>query len=195
MTKLGGTPLEFLSTHPSPENRAAHLKELGARVEPLYLAAKGKPQDAPRFLAAREAMNERVVTKPGELTREQYAARAAREGETMTFLAEPFERFKRGDAILDCQTRCVFAYGSRKGDWKKLHERQQWRDLAVSVMQVGYLNDLAYFMLAEAARGLGLPQAAAAYYSRAVWAGKEHGCGGECEGFNVQALSQAALRR
>jgi len=36
----GGGPPEFLSTHPSPQNRAARLAELGKQVTPLYLAAK-----------------------------------------------------------------------------------------------------------------------------------------------------------
>ena len=42
MGKLGGGkgPPEFLSTHPTPQNRAARLAELGARVDPLYQAAK-----------------------------------------------------------------------------------------------------------------------------------------------------------
>jgi predicted Zn-dependent protease len=53
MGKLGGGkgPPEFLSTHPSPENRAARLAELGAQVQPLYEAAKaGKPTDAPKLI-------------------------------------------------------------------------------------------------------------------------------------------------
>jgi predicted Zn-dependent protease len=53
MGKLGGGkgPPEFLSTHPSPENRAARLTELGAQVQPLYEAAKaGKPTDAPKLI-------------------------------------------------------------------------------------------------------------------------------------------------
>src|SRR3970282_882997 len=96
MAKLGdGRPPEFLSTHPSPENRAARLKELGERVQPLYAAAKsGAPAEAPKFLNARAASHERVVTTPGEITREKSAARHATE--TMTFLSEPFERFKSG---------------------------------------------------------------------------------------------------
>jgi predicted Zn-dependent protease len=40
MGKEGGAPPEFLSTHPSPQNRAARLAELGRQVTPLYLAAK-----------------------------------------------------------------------------------------------------------------------------------------------------------
>ena len=198
MGKLGGTPPEFLSTHPSPEHRAERLKELGVKVAPLYAAAKANPTEAPRFLNTREAANERVVAKPGEMSREEYASKVAREGETMTFLSESFERFKSGNAVFDCRAGCSFGYSAKKGDWKKLHDRQLWRDLAVSVMQVGYQSDLSYFMLAEAAKGLGLKDAAATYYKRAIEAGREHACGNDgfsCEGFDVQKLAQAALGR
>jgi predicted Zn-dependent protease len=44
MAKQGGGPPEFLSTHPSPQNRAARLAELGAQVQPLYLAARAGEQ-------------------------------------------------------------------------------------------------------------------------------------------------------
>jgi len=52
-------------------------------------------------------------------------------------------------------------------------------------------------MLAEAARGLGLKEAAATYYKRALEAGKDYGCGSgvfSCEGFEVQKQAAAALR-
>jgi predicted Zn-dependent protease len=193
MAKLGGKGPEFLSTHPSPENRAARLKELGARVQPLYAAAQRT--EAPSFLSTKEAANERVVTKPGELTREEYAKREATD--TLTFLSEPYERFKSGNAVFDCRLQCNLGYARARGDWKALHEKGAWRDLAVSVMQVGYLSDLAYFMLGEAARGLGLAEAAASYYQRALAAGKDYGCasgGLGCEGYDVQKLAAAALR-
>jgi hypothetical protein len=198
MAKLGGTPPEFLSTHPSPQNRAARLKDLGEKVQPLYVAAKeGKAGDAPSFLAVKEGANERSVTKPGEMTREEFARSAASQADTMTFLSEPFEKFKSGKATFDCRGGCAFSYGSKKSDWKKLHAQGRWRDLALSVMQVGYLSDLSYFMLAESARHLGLKDAASSYYKRALEAGKEFGCGGamsSCEGFEVQKLSSAALK-
>jgi len=50
MGKLGGSPPEFLSTHPSPENRAAHLKELGTKVQPYYLEAKSNPPQVKRYV-------------------------------------------------------------------------------------------------------------------------------------------------
>jgi len=196
MGKISGGkgPPEFLSTHPSPEHRRERLRELAARVQPLYVAAKERPaSDAPSFLSAKEAANERVVRKAGELSPEEYAEKVAREPATMTFLAEPFERFKRGDTVFDCRLQCSLAYERRKADWKKLHARAQWRDLAVSVIQVGYQNDLAYFMLGEAARGLGLKVPAQTYYRRALEAGAQYGCGEGCEGFDVPKLARAHL--
>jgi Zn-dependent protease with chaperone function len=192
MGRLGGTPPQFLSTHPSPENRAARLKELGAKVEPLYAAAKAHRTGAPSFLADADGK----ATKPGELTREEYARAAANQAETMTFLAEPFERFKSGKAVFDCRAQCALAFGNTKAEWKKLHGGNRWRDLAVSVMRVGYLSDLSYFMLAESAKHLGLKESAAIYYKRALEAGKAFGCAGplgDCEGFEVQKLSAKAL--
>jgi predicted Zn-dependent protease len=192
MAKLGGKVPEFLSTHPSPENRAARLKELGAKVQPLYLAAKaGTPLESPRFLSSKEGANERVVTKPGEVTREDYAKQSA--NETLTFLSEPFERFKNGAAVLDCKLPCSLAYSRAKGDWKRMHAQGAWRDLAVSVMQAGDRSDLSYFMLAEAANGLGLKDAAATYYKRALEAGKDSACDSgafSCEGFEVQRIAK-----
>jgi predicted Zn-dependent protease len=197
MGKVGGkAPPQFLSTHPSPENRAARLKELGEQVQPLYAAAKsGAPLAAPRFLNAKEASNERVVDRPGELTREEYARQSATD--TLTFLSEPFQRFRSGNIVFDCKVQCSFAYSRAKGDWKRLHSAGAWRDLAVSVVQVGYLSDLSYFMLAEAARGMGNKDAAAAYYKRALEAGKDNACGSgvfSCEGFEVQKSAAAALK-
>ena len=186
----GGGPPEFLSTHPAPQNRAARLRELGAKMQPLYTAAKASPSQAPKFLSAREAINERVVTRPGEPTREEYASQGAKE--TLTFMAEPFERFKRGETVLECRAQCSYGYNNGKPQWKKLHARGLWRDLAVSVIQVGYLSDLSYYLLAEAARGLELKEASSVYYRRAIEAGKEHGCAAEgCEGFEVEKLSRA----
>ena len=51
MGKEGGGPPEFLSTHPSPQNRAARLAELGAKVQPLYEAAKaGRPAEGDKLI-------------------------------------------------------------------------------------------------------------------------------------------------
>src|SRR5581483_2332151 len=118
MGKLGGTPPEFLSTHPSPEHRKDRLE-------------------------------------------------------------------------------CGFGFATKKSDWRKLHEQKSWRELALSVMSVGYLSDLSYFLLAEAANGLAFKDAARLYYQRALDTGKQYGCAGglgnTCEGFDVPKLASAAL--
>jgi predicted Zn-dependent protease len=47
----GGGPPEFLSTHPTPQNRAARLAELGTQVTPLYLAARaGSASDGDKLI-------------------------------------------------------------------------------------------------------------------------------------------------
>lgn len=58
----------------------------------------------------------------------------------MTFLSEDFERLKSGKAVFDCRAGCSFSYTTKKGNWKTLHDKQRWRDLVVSAMQVGYLR-------------------------------------------------------
>jgi predicted Zn-dependent protease len=50
MAKLGGGRMEFLSTHPSPENRAAKLRELANKLEPVYAAAKQNPPPPHRYV-------------------------------------------------------------------------------------------------------------------------------------------------
>jgi predicted Zn-dependent protease len=66
MAKLGGGRLEFLSTHPAPENRAAKLKELAVKLDPIYQEAKAHPAVAQRYVNVGGGGNERVVSKPAE---------------------------------------------------------------------------------------------------------------------------------
>jgi len=69
MSKLGGRTPEFLSTHPSPEHRKERLQELGAKVQPYYLAAKANALPPQRYVNLPTAPggigSERVV-KPVE---------------------------------------------------------------------------------------------------------------------------------
>ena len=51
MGKLGGkAPPQFLSTHPSPENRREALQKLGPQMEPYYQQARAHPEAAQSFL-------------------------------------------------------------------------------------------------------------------------------------------------
>jgi Zn-dependent protease with chaperone function len=186
MANEGGRGPEFLSTHPAPENRAERLKALIARVDPLYHRAKDGKSTAeiPDFISANPT--ERPA---GTLSRADYAARVAAEPETLSFVSEDFDRFKSGATVFACTFECAVGYTFQKSKWKALHEKRAWRDLAVAVIKVGYLNDLSYFFLSEAAEGLGLKGAARTYSTRAVEAAKAgNTCAGAfdtCEGFLV----------
>jgi len=61
MANPANGPAKFPSTAPSPENRAAKPKELGAKLEPVYLAAKHNPPAAHRYVNLAGGNNERVV--------------------------------------------------------------------------------------------------------------------------------------
>jgi len=193
MAKLGGGKgSEFLSTHPSPQNRIAHLNQLVVKVDPYYRQAKAKTaHDIPDFLGN---ANERRLDAP---SREDYARRLATEPQAMTFVAGDFERFKQGAVLLDCRTDCALTYTSQKSAWKRLYDQGAWRDLAVAVTRARYGNDLAYYLLGAAAQGLSLPDAAKAYYTRAREAQADgRTCAGfpdTCEGIDVAHRLQAAL--
>jgi predicted Zn-dependent protease len=64
MAKLGGGQPEFISTHPSPENRATRLRELAAKLDPVYQAAKTNPPAAQRYVNLTGGSNERVLRPP-----------------------------------------------------------------------------------------------------------------------------------
>ena len=176
MAAEGGTPPEFMSTHPSPQNRIRNLQQLVAKVDPLYEAAKkGRTTaDIPVFVGF--TANERPAHSA---TAEEYAARVADEPEVMTFVSELFEPFRAGKAQLTCTAECALAYGAQRSRWKQLHTKRAWRDLAVAVMRTGYANDLSYFLLAEAATGLGLGDAARNYRAKAA---EERRAGRTCTG-------------
>ena len=191
-------PMEFLSTHPAAETRIARLQALVPKVEPLYVAAKARERPAaPNFLSVPEASNERVVSRAGEETREEYARRAANNAEALTFVAGEVERFRRGDVVFTCTFQCSITYRSNKGEWPAYHRNGAWRELAVSVMRAETLSDLSYFMLGEAAHGLAFESAARLYYQRALDAARDgHACGGllsSCEGFDVGKGAATAL--
>ena len=203
MAARGGISLEFFATHPSPENRAQRLETLIAKVDPFYRAARDakSPLSIPTFTTI--GSNEREI---GPVSREEYVARISAEPQVLTFVSEDFDKFKRGDVVLICRIDCALSYGYQKGDWKKLHDSKSWRDLAISVIRVGYQNDLTYFLLGEAAGGLNMHDAARTYYDRAMDAQKSgFTCAGNfdtCEGFDIHGVApqriadmQAALDR
>jgi hypothetical protein len=191
MQKQGGGMPEFISTHPSHETRIQNLGALAVRVRPLYeLAREGKSTDeVPTFFA-----------KGNDEARTAYATKVSAQADTMTFLSEDFDRFRRGDVVLSCSFGCAMSYAYHSGDWKALHEKRAWRELVVSIVRVGHPNDLSYFLLAEAAAGLKLEVAARAYYERSLAAAAAgNSCAGgvadTCNGFEVARLASSALKK
>ena len=135
---------------------------------------KGDGSGPPEFISTHPSHETRIqnlsalVPKVDPLYQMAKTGKAPTAPDTMTFVAAAFEKFRRGEVVFECGVPCAFAYARHKGDWKAMQDKQAWRDLAVSVMHVGYQDDESYSMLAEAAAGLNLPDAARTYRERAA---------------------------
>jgi len=75
---------------------------------------------------------------------------------------------RAGRMSLDCGAKCTLTWFAQAASIHSVDIAEQWQDLAVRVMQIGYGNDLAYYYLGQAAQGLGYHQAAIAYYNNAL---------------------------
>ena len=73
-----------------------------------------------------------------------------------------------GEPVLKCSLPCRDAWDASRTTALLLNEAHQWRDLAILVMQIGYVNDLTYYYLGRAAGGLGYQDAAKTYYQISV---------------------------
>ena len=71
---------------------------------------------------------------------------------------------KAGKLVLDCTLNCMLTWHQKVANLQALDLAEQWNDLAVQVMQIGYRQDLAYYYLGQAAQGLGYHEAAITYY-------------------------------
>jgi tetratricopeptide (TPR) repeat protein len=81
--------------------------------------------------------------------------------------AKMMEDLKLGRPVLDCGEKCLFTWISRVNTIHQYDTAERWPELAQTVMQVGYGQDLAYYYLGQAAQGLGYHEAAIAYYNLA----------------------------
>ena len=107
---------------------------------------------------------------------------------------ELVRRLQAGEPALECGLPCRDAWRANRATALVLNEGRQWRELAVLVMQIGYMNDLTYYYLGRAAEGLGFWDAANTYYRisvRLTSAGLT--CGAESAGYcNGQVFPAAA---
>jgi hypothetical protein len=72
--------------------------------------------------------------------------------------------FQAGQPMLDCRLDCSGAWGANREKVRTLDATGRWQDLALLVMQVGYMDDLSYYYLGHAAENLGYWPAAQRYY-------------------------------
>jgi hypothetical protein len=78
--------------------------------------------------------------------------------------AQLMSQFQTGQAVLDCRADCSFAWDQNRAQAAALDATGRWQELAVLVMQVGFMNDLSYYYLGHAAENLGYLQPAEKYY-------------------------------
>ncbi len=69
-----------------------------------------------------------------------------------------------GQPVLDCRADCGLAWANNRQQAAVLDATGQWRQLALLVMQIGYMDDLTYYYLGHAAENLGYLQPAERYY-------------------------------
>ena len=77
---------------------------------------------------------------------------------------ELLRRLQAGEAVLECSLACLDAWRSNRITALLLDETRHWRELAILVMRIGYMNDLTYYYLGHASEGLGYREAAKTYY-------------------------------
>lgn len=90
----------------------------------------------------------------------------AQKFDTMTpeIRAKMRDDLKAGNLTLDCTVNCLLTWNNQVGALHALDIAEQWDDLAIRVMQIGYRQDLAYYYLGQAAQGLAYHEAAIKYY-------------------------------
>jgi hypothetical protein len=86
--------------------------------------------------------------------------------QAMAFYSPSYESFKQGTLELTCRN-CSLKFYLNQSDFKKLHEKKDWRGLAQNIIKVGYEFDLSYYYLGVAAKGLGLSEPSKVYFRKA----------------------------
>lgn len=195
--------VDFLSTHPSPPNRIEAFQALLEPMNKIYaerapLYANYKPtyqyvrsaKDSEGFSSS----NVRVVTEGSTLVQPTIDTTQA-----MAFYSPDYESFKQGTLVLNCKN-CSLKFYMNQSDFQQLHERQDWRGLAQLVIKIGYEFDLAYYYLAEAAKGLGLTESSKTYFRKAKELSEtlDFSCSNakmiKCKGVDITSVAEEALK-
>jgi predicted Zn-dependent protease len=196
---------DFMSTHPSPPNRIEAFQALQEPMKEIYdqrlpLYANYKPtyqyvrtaKDSEGFSSS----NVRVITEGSSSLAESPAIDAT---QAMAFYSPSYESFKQGTIELSCKT-CNFMFYINQSDFKKMHDKHDWRGLVQNVIKVGYEFDLSYYYLAVAAKGLGLIEPSKVYFRKAKELSEtpESTCSNakmiKCDGIDIATDANEALQ-
>jgi len=194
---------DFMSTHPSPPNRIEAFQALQEPMQKIYkerapLYADYKPTyqyvRTAKDSAGFSSSNVRVVTEGSTLVE----APDIDATQAMAFYSPDYEAFKQGALELTCKN-CSLKFYMNQSDFKKLHEKQDWRGLAQNVIKIGYEFDLSYYYLGVAAKGLGLIEPSKVYFRKAkeLSGTLDSTCSNakmiKCNGIDVSAAADEAL--
>ena len=73
-----------------------------------------------------------------------------------------------GKALLTCRDSCLSEWQRLQPQAAQLEAAARWPELAATVLQANYEDDLSLYYLGLAAEGLGYPGAASSYYRQSV---------------------------
>lgn len=73
-----------------------------------------------------------------------------------------------GKALLSCRDTCLPEWQRLQPQAAQLETASRWPELAATVLQANYEDDLSLYYLGRAAEGLGYPGAAASYYRQSL---------------------------
>ena len=195
---------DFFSTHPSPPNRIESLQALQEPMKkiyderaPLYANYKSTHQyvRTSKDSAGFSSSNVRVVTEGAALAEEPTIDTT----QSMAFYSPEYEAFKQGTIELTCKS-CSLKFYMNESEFKTLHEKQDWRGLAQDIIKTGYELDLAYYYLAESAKGLGLVEPSKVYFRKAKELSEnlDSSCANakmlKCNDVDVAAMADEALK-
>lgn len=83
-----------------------------------------------------------------------------------------------GRSLLTCRDACLAEWRRLQPQAAQLDAAGRWPELAATVLQANYEDDLSLYYLGRAAEGLGYPGAAASYYRQSL---RFSGTSGSCQ--------------
>jgi hypothetical protein len=82
--------------------------------------------------------------------------------------ADAAAQVQTGRALLACRDACLAEWRRLQPQAAQLETAGRWPELAATVLQANYEDDLSLYYLGRAAEGLGYPGAAASYYRQSL---------------------------